>query len=141
MFKIDLIYVLRCNVGAFIWSPTGMLGINLDFLFHRLALDSSAKPVIQKRRKFGEEKMKRIANKTKKLIETDHIKEIQYPIRLANVMMVKKSSGKWRMCVDFIDLNKAYPKNSYPLPNIDYLVDGASGYQLLNFMDPYFGYN
>ena len=85
--------------------------------------------------------MKRIANKTKKLIETDHIKEIQYPIRLANVMMVKKSSGKWRMCVDFIDLNKAYPKNSYPLPNIDYLVDGASGYQLLNFMDPYFGYN
>ena len=124
MFKIDLIYVLRCNVGAFIWSPTGMLGINLDFLFHRLALDSSAKPVIQKRRKFGEEKMKRIANKTKKLIETDH-----------------KSSGKWRMCVDFIDLNKAYPKNSYPLPNIDYLVDGASGYQLLNFMDPYFGYN
>nr|KYP55944.1 Transposon Ty3-I Gag-Pol polyprotein [Cajanus cajan] len=55
--------------------------------------------------------------------------------------MVRKSSGKWRMCTDFTDLNKACPKDSYPLPNIDCLVDGASGYELLSFMDAYSGYN
>nr|KYP56990.1 Transposon Ty3-I Gag-Pol polyprotein [Cajanus cajan] len=55
--------------------------------------------------------------------------------------MVRKSSEKWRMCTNFIDLNKACPKDSYPLPNIDCLVDGASGYELLSFMDAYSGYN
>nr|KYP47305.1 Transposon Ty3-I Gag-Pol polyprotein [Cajanus cajan] len=55
--------------------------------------------------------------------------------------MVHKSNKKWRMCTDFTDLNKACPKNSYLLPNIDCLVDGASGYELLSFMDAYSGYN
>nr|KYP65417.1 Retrovirus-related Pol polyprotein from transposon 17.6 [Cajanus cajan] len=55
--------------------------------------------------------------------------------------MVRKSNGKWRMCTDFIDLNKACPKDSYLLPNIDYLVNGASGYELLSFKDAYSGYN
>ncbi|GAU44771.1 hypothetical protein TSUD_138830 [Trifolium subterraneum] len=55
--------------------------------------------------------------------------------------MVKEASGKWRMCVDFTDLNKACPKDPYPLPNIDKLIDGASGYKMLSFMDAYSGYN
>lgn len=55
--------------------------------------------------------------------------------------MVKKLSGKWWMCVDFTDLNKASPKDSYPLPNIDSLIDRVSKYQLLSFMDAYSGYN
>jgi hypothetical protein len=55
--------------------------------------------------------------------------------------MVKKSNGKWRMCVDFTDLNKACPKDSFPLPHIDALVDSTSGYKLLSFMDAFFRYN
>ena len=55
-----------------------------------------------------------------------HIREIQYPERLANVVLVKKSNGKWQMCIDFTDLNKACLKDSYPLPSIDALVDNAS---------------
>ncbi|WJX77767.1 hypothetical protein P8452_61043 [Trifolium repens] len=55
--------------------------------------------------------------------------------------MVKKANEKWRMCVDFTDLNKACPKDPYPLPNIDRLIDGASGYKMLSFMDTYSGYN
>ena len=55
--------------------------------------------------------------------------------------MVKKANGKWRMCVDFTDLNKAYPKDSYPLPRIDLLVDSTTGHQLLSFMDAFSSYN
>ena len=55
--------------------------------------------------------------------------------------MVKKSSGKWRMCVDFTDLNRACPKDSYPLPRIDTLVDSTARHELLSFMDAFSGYN
>ena len=63
------------------------------------------------------------------------------PNWLANVVMVKKANGKWRMCVDFMDLNKAYPKDSYPLPWIDTLVNSTARHQLLSFMDAFSGYN
>ena len=55
--------------------------------------------------------------------------------------MVKKSNGKWRMCVDFTDLNKACPKDSFPLTRIDKLVDLIARHKLLSFMDAFFGYN
>ena len=55
--------------------------------------------------------------------------------------MVKKANKKWRMYVDFTDLNKAYPKDSYPLPRIDTLVDSVARNQLLSFMDAFSGYN
>jgi len=64
-----------------------------------------------------------------------------FPEWLANVVVVKKANGKWRMCVDFTDLNKACPKDSYPLPSIDALVDSASGCKLLSFLDAFSGYN
>ena len=55
--------------------------------------------------------------------------------------MVKKENGKWRICVDFTELNKAYPKDSYPLPRIDLLVDSTARHQFLNFMDAFSSYN
>ena len=64
-----------------------------------------------------------------------------YPDWLANVVIVKKANGKWRMCVDFMDLNKACPKDSYPLLQIDALVDLTVGHELLSFMDAFSGYN
>ena len=64
-----------------------------------------------------------------------------YPEWLANVVLVKKTNGKWRMCVDFTDLNKACPKDSFPLLRIDQLVDSIAGHKLLTFMDAFSGYN
>ena len=69
------------------------------------------------------------------------IREVYYPNWLANVVMVKKENGKWRMCVDFTDLNKAFPKDSYSLSHIDQLVDSTAGHKLLSFMDAFSGYN
>ena len=76
-----------------------------------------------------------------KLISYDFIKESFYPSWLANSVLVKKSNGKWRTCGYFTDLNKAYPKDSFPLPRIDQLVDATLGHSLLSFMDAYSRYN
>ena len=95
----------------------------------------------QRRRKFNEEKHQVIQEETEKLLKVGHIREIQYPEWLANVVLVKKANRKWRMCVDFTDLNKACPKDSYPLPSIDALVDSAFGCKLLSFLDALSGYN
>jgi len=99
------------------------------------------RPVRQRRRKFNEERRQVVREETEKLLRVGHIREIQYPEWLANVVLVKKASGKWRMCVDFTDLNKACPKDSYPLPNFDALLDSASGCRLLSFLDAFSGYN
>ena len=64
-----------------------------------------------------------------------------YPEWLANVVLVKKVNGKWRMCVDFMDLNKACLKDSFPLLRIDRLVNSTTGHKLLTFMNAFSGYN
>ena len=90
---------------------------------------------------FAPEQDKAIAEEVRKLLETGFIREVYYPDWLATVVMVKKANGKWRMCVDFTDLNRAWPKDSYPLPRIDTLVDSTAGHKLLSFMDAFSGYN
>jgi len=74
-------------------------------------------------------------------VQAGFIQKACYTTWLANVVMVKKSNGKWRMCVDYTNLNKACPKDSYPLPTIDRLVDEAADHQILSFLDAYSGYN
>ena len=69
------------------------------------------------------------------------IQEVYYPDWLTNVVLVRKTNEKWRMCMDFIDLNKACPKDSFPLPRIDQLMDSTTGHKLLTFMDAFLGYN
>ena len=76
-----------------------------------------------------------------KLLTTGFIREVYYPKWLANIVMVKKSNGKWRMCVDFTYLNNACPKDSFPLPRIDQFVDSIASHELLTFMDAFLGYN
>ena len=80
-------------------------------------------------------------NEVNKLLAANFIREVHYPEWLANVVMVKKANGKWRICVDFTDLNQAYPKDSFPLPRIDQLVHSTAGHKLLTFMDAFSRYN
>ncbi|PKA61007.1 RNA-directed DNA polymerase like [Apostasia shenzhenica] len=55
--------------------------------------------------------------------------------------MVKKANGKWRICVDFRSLNRACPKDTYPLPRIDTMVDHTVGYEVMSFLDAFSGYH
>nr|KYP55442.1 Retrovirus-related Pol polyprotein from transposon 17.6 [Cajanus cajan] len=89
----------------------------------------------------GDEKRKAANAEVQKLLQAKFIREVTYTTWLANVVLVKKSNGKWRMCTDYTDLNKACPKDAYPLPCIDRLVDGASGHSIFSFLDAYSGYN
>ena len=90
---------------------------------------------------FAQERDKAIAEEVQKLLDANFIQEVYYLDWLANVVMVKKVNGKWRMCVDFMDLNRACPKDNYPLPRIDTLVDLTTRHQLLSFMDTFSSYN
>lgn len=74
-------------------------------------------------------------------MKANFIYEIQFPEWIANVVLVKKSNGKWRVCIDYTDLNRATPKDYYPLPTIDQLIDATAGHVLFSFLDPFSGYN
>ena len=108
---------------------------------HRLNTSPSFKPVKQKRRSFAPERQKAINEEVGKLLQAGAIREVEYPEWLANIVLVKKANGKWRLCIDFTDINKACPKDSFPLPRIDLIVDATAGHELLSFMDAFFGYN
>ena len=90
---------------------------------------------------FAQERDKAVAEEVRKLLEAGFIREVYYLDWLANVVMVKKNNEKWRICVDFTDFNRACPKDSYPLPRIDTLVDSTARHELLNFIDAFSGYN
>lgn len=110
-------------------------------MMHQLNVDPNAKPVAQKQMSFNTKRNQVIAREVIELLKAGFIHEVYYPQWLSNVVMVKKLNGKWRMRVDFIDLNKACPKNSFPLRRIDQLVDATAGHEMLSFMDVYSGYN
>ena len=118
-----------------------MPGIDPSVITHRLSVYPSSKPVCQKKRVFAPEQDNTIREEVQKLTTAQFIREVYYPDWLANVVMVNKANGKRTMCVDFTVLNKACPKDSYPLPRIDQLVDSTVGHQLLSFMDAFSGYN
>ncbi|KAI3461303.1 hypothetical protein Pfo_017966 [Paulownia fortunei] len=132
---------LRHNVDVFAWSMEELVGIPPELALHQLNVNPIMKPIKQKKRTFGPERSQHIKEEVDKLLAANYIRPVQYPEWLANVVLVPKSGGKWRLCIDFTDLNKACPKDPFPLPRIDRLVDSTSGCELLSFLDAYQGYN
>jgi len=95
----------------------------------------------RKKCKLGEERRLAAKIEADKLLNVGFIEEGHYTTWLSNVVLVKKVNRKWRMCVDYTDLNKACPRDAYPLPNIDRLIDGVAGNKVLNFLYAYSIYN
>ncbi|XP_075473370.1 uncharacterized protein LOC142504379 [Primulina tabacum] len=130
--RVSLINCLKANINVFAWSQQELTGISPLISEHQLNILPGSHPVKQKKRHFGPEKDKVIDEQVKELLKAGHIREIQFPTWLSNVVLVPKSTGKWRMCVDFRDLNKACPKDHYPLPRIDQLNAWATYQRLMN---------
>ncbi|KAK0605493.1 hypothetical protein LWI29_027475 [Acer saccharum] len=139
--KTQLVTLLRDYKDVFAWSHEDMLGVDPRVISHHLSINPEFRPVVQKRRLFNPERSIAIKKEVEKLLSAGSIREVKYPEWVANVVLVKKKNKQWRMCVDFTDLNKACPKDSFPLPRIDQLVDATAGHELLSFMDAYSGYN
>jgi hypothetical protein len=105
-----------------------------------LAIDPSVRPKKQWLRKMSDKKTEAAKVEVHRLLEAKFIEPVAYPTWLTNVVMVQKS-GKWRMCIDFTSLNKACPKDNFPLPRIDKIVDSAAGCEVMSLLDCFSGYH
>ncbi|XP_073121052.1 uncharacterized protein [Henckelia pumila] len=101
------------NLDVFSWGDEPLPGIPHEYALHHLRVDSKMRPVKQKKRAFGPEKNRHIAAEVKKLLAAKYIRPITYPDWLANVVLVPKPRGKWCLCINFTDLNKACPKDPF----------------------------
>jgi hypothetical protein len=104
-------------------------------------VDPTIRPRKQKLQKMSDDKAKGARNKVKRLLSVGVIKEVTYPEWLANTVLVKRANRKWRMCIDFTDLNKASSKDEFPLLRIDSLIDAIATSELMSLLDCYSGYH
>jgi len=118
-----------------------MPGIPKEVAEHRLSIKPGSKPVKQHLCRFDEFKRRIIGEEIAKLEAAGLIKEVHYLEWLANPVLVEKKNGKWRMCVDCTSLNKECPKDTFPLPRIDQVVDSTAWCETLYFLDAYSGYH
>ncbi|RVX15169.1 hypothetical protein CK203_007916 [Vitis vinifera] len=107
---------LRQNYDVFAWAHFDMKGIHPSITSHRLNVLPTARPIRQRVRHFHPNRQAIIRNEVDKLLEAGFIREVDYLDWLANVVVVPKKEGKWRVCVDYTNLNNACPKDSFPLP-------------------------
>ncbi|GKC54297.1 reverse transcriptase domain-containing protein [Tanacetum coccineum] len=112
----ELCGLLRRNLDIFVWRPANMSRVSRHIAEHRLNIREGCLPVRQKKKIQVPEISKEIYEEVEKLVDAGIMKEVHYHSWLSNPVMVKNHDGSWRMCVDFKDLNKACPKDGYPLP-------------------------
>jgi hypothetical protein len=118
-----------------------MPGIPREVIEHHLKIHPDAKPVSQKPRRQSIERQDFICKEVRKLLDASFIEEVHHPVWRANPVIVPKENRKLQMCIDYTNLNKACPKDPYPLPQIDQIVDSTSGCDLLSFLDAYSGFH
>ncbi|GKU90839.1 hypothetical protein SLEP1_g4783 [Rubroshorea leprosula] len=139
--RAELLEFLRNNQDVFAWTTDEMPGIPAELTVHKLSTDPTRRPVVQKRRLFGPEKQAAIDEEIQKLSQAGFIRRVEYSEWVSNPVLVKKPNGKWRMCIDFTNLNDACPKDPHPLPNVEKLVERAAGHERMSFLDASSGYH
>ena len=133
--------MLRSYLDVFAWSYEDMPGLDPTVVQHHLPILPHARLVKQKLRRLHPRWSLQVKEEIQKQLRVGFLSVVEYPEWLANVVPVPKKDGKVRVCVDFRDLNKASPKDDFPLPHIDMLVDSTAGHPMLSFMDGFSGYN
>jgi hypothetical protein len=119
-----------------------MPGVPRNLIEHSLNFDPKATPKRQHLRRFADDRQDSIKKDLAKLLTAGFSREVFHPEWLANPVLVrKKNSNEWRMCVDYTDLNKHFLKDPFELPRIDQVIDSTAGCDLLCFLDRYSGYH
>ncbi|GKD19083.1 reverse transcriptase domain-containing protein, partial [Tanacetum coccineum] len=148
-FKKELQNLLKSNADVFAWTHADMTRIPRTIMVegkpfnteHKLNEYNHVKPIKQNKRGLGPDRNMAACKETKELTKAGILQKVKHQTWVANPVMVKKSDGGWRMCVDFTDINKACPKDCYPLPEIDWKIESLSGFRLKCFLDAYKGYH
>ena len=118
-----------------------MPGVPWELIEHSLNVSPTTKLIKQKLRQFTQDKKKAIRAEITRLLAACFIKEVYHPEWLTNPVLVRKKNNEWRICIDYTDLNKHYPKDPFGLPCIDEVVDSTASCELLCFLDCYSGYH
>ena len=135
--KGELVEFLKKNVDIFAWNTYEAPGVNPSFICHHLNVNLSVTPKKQPPWRSSKEHSNVVKDEVAKLKQAGSIKEVFYPEWLTNTIVVKKKIGKWHVCVDFTDLNKAYRKDPFLIPRIDQLVDATMGHPRMSFLDAF----
>ncbi|XP_050916132.1 uncharacterized protein LOC127131245, partial [Lathyrus oleraceus] len=138
---VEIPELLHEYVDVFAWSYQDMPGLDTDIVVHKLPLQPDCPPVKQKLRRARPDMALKICDEVKRQFDAGFLAVAKYPQWVANIVPVPKKDGKVRMCVDYRDLNKASPKDDFPLPHIDTLVDNTAKFAVFSFMDGFSGYN
>ena len=125
----------------FAWNAYEALGVDPNFIYHHLNVNPTILSRKQPHRRSSKEHSDAVREEVNKLKQAGAIKEVFYPEWLASNVVVKKKNGKWQVLVDFTDLNKACLKDSFPMPQIDQLVDAIVGHPQMSFLDAFQGYH
>ena len=128
-------------MDVFVWDAYEAPGVDPSFICHHLNVNPSIIPKKQPPRHLSKEHDNAVRDEVMKLKKAGAIKEVFYPEWLANTVVVKKKNRKWRVCVDFTDLNKACQKDPFPMPWIDQLVDATVGHPRMSFLVAFQGYH
>ncbi|GKV34835.1 hypothetical protein SLEP1_g43177 [Rubroshorea leprosula] len=136
-----IITILHEYKDYFAWDYSEMPGLDRNLVEHRLPIRSDFKPFKQPPRRMSPEVTLKVKEEIERLLKVGFIRTSRYVEWLSNVVHVVKKNGKLRICVDFRNINLATPKDEYPMPIADLLVDGATRHRILSFMDGHSGYN
>jgi hypothetical protein len=123
------------------WSARNLVSVSRTIIEHRLGTDPTVHPKKQKLRKMSNEKTKVVKAEVHRLLEAKFVEPIDYPTWLTNVVMVQKKNRKWRMCIDFTSLNKACPKDNFPLLRIDNIIDPVAACEVMSLLSYFLGYH
>ena len=125
---MEILLTLIQNMYVFAWSPYNVPGVDLNFIMHKLNVDPKVIPKKQRPMRSTRPYVEAINEEMEKLKRLGAIREVFFLKWLANTMVVKKKNGKWRVCVDFTDLNRVCPKDPFSVSKIDQLVDATVGH-------------
>jgi hypothetical protein len=137
---------VRCLIQEFIdcfaWEYTEIPDLGRDLVEHRLPIKSGFKPYKQPPRNYNPSLYTRIKEEVDMLLKAKFIQPCRYAEWVSNIVLVeKRNTGKIRICMDFRDLNRERPKDEYPMPIADTLINRASGNRMISFLDGNVGHN
>ncbi|XP_024630434.2 uncharacterized protein [Medicago truncatula] len=140
-FKNQIAELLKEYKDCFAWDYNEMPGLNREVVELKLPIRPDKKPVKKIPRRFAPQILPKIKEEIDRLLKCGFIRPASNVDWLANVVPVKKKNGTIMVCIDFRDLNLATPKDEYPMPVAEMLVDSAAGFDYLSMLDGYSGYN